>query len=395
MRTSWWRSKTELVPEQLDFIKLPSQGRYSLVGPPGSGKTNLLLLRAQFIAGTGERNVLIITFTNALTDFIRSGIGKTGLISAEQVKTFHSWAAGHIIDHLGFDALKKVSDVDALTKGRDFDDTTRADIVEKLRAANKTLSVTKIYSAIFVDEAQDLSADELELLLSLSDKVCICGDARQGIYEKDGLSVTEKLKLTQHKLTSHFRIGQRIAQVADKLMPPGEGELGLEATANYNPKIQGTASANMHPMDSRAEQFAKMEAMIRVQLVAFNEDSIGVFAGKKTTIADLKAMFDATDLAGVVAYHGVDDDASFSSDKRIYVMTLHAAKGTEFRAVHIFAAEELHNFPLRRTKLAYTGITRAKTALNVFRTGPTSNALENAFAVTTHMDLDDLFEEKV
>lgn len=385
MQTSWWRSKNELVPEQLDFIKLPTQGRYSLVGPPGSGKTNLLLLRAQFIAGTGEKNVLIITFSKALCDFIRSGIGKSGLISPEQVKTFHSWAGGHIVDQLGFGAI---------SKGGSFDEATRAEVVQKLKVANAKLPSAKVYSAIFVDEAQDLSSQELELLLCLSDKVCICGDLRQGIYEQDGLSVAEKLNLSQHKLTSHFRIGQRIAQVADKLMPPGEGELGLEATANYNPKTQGTATAKMNPSNSRAEQFAEMEALIQIQLVAFKDDSVGVFAGTKAAIAELKERFDATDLASLVAYHSGDGEASFSSDKRIHVMTLHGAKGTEFRAVHIFGAEELHDFPLRRTKLAYTGITRAKTALNVFRTGPTSNALENAFAESSHMDLDDLFEVK-
>lgn len=385
MRTSWWRSKSELVQEQLDFINLPVQGRYSLIGPPGSGKTNLLLLRAQFIAGTGEKNVLVVTYSKALSDFIRSGIGRSGLIAPEQVKTFHSWAGGHIIDHLGFGER---------SKGSKFNDATRIEIVEKLKAANTKLATPKVYSAIFVDEAQDLTVDELELLLCLSDKVCICGDLRQGIYEKDGLSVVDKLKLTQHRLTSHFRIGQRIAQVADKLMPPADGVVGLEATANYNPKVQGASTAKMHTCGSRADQFKEMEILIRVQLDAFKDDSIGVFAGTQATIAELKEKFDATDLAGRVAYHDGEGDASFSSDKLIHVMTLHASKGTEFRAVHIFGAEELHDFPLRRTKLAYTAITRAKTALNVFRTGPTSNALENAFAESAHIDVDDLFEEK-
>ena len=353
---------------------------------PGSGKTNLLLLRAQYIAGIGEKNVLIITYTNALCDFIRSGIGKSGLISSGQVKTFHSWAGSHIIDNLGSKAI---------STGEAFDEVTRAEIVEKLEMANSNLPSKKVYSAIFVDEAQDLSAKELAILLSLSDKVCICGDIRQGIYDKDGLSITEKLNLKQHKLTSHFRIGQRIAQVADKLIPSLDGELGLEATANYNPRIQGASTAKMYSLNSRDEQFSTMEQLIRVQLDAFKEESIGVFAGTKETILELKKRFDSTDLASLMAYHISGSDASFSSDKRIHVMTLHGAKGTEFRAIHIFAAEELHEYPLRRTKLAYTAVTRAKTALNVFRTGDTSKALENAFAESTHIEVDDLFEDSI
>lgn len=384
MKSSWWRKKNELVPEQINFISLPPQGRYMLLGPPGSGKTNLLLLRAQFLAGNGESNVLIITFTNSLCDFIRSGIGKSGHISAGQVMTFHSWAGNHIIDQLG---------VNKKPKGSAFDDATRAEILERLKEANAKRPSEKMYSAIFVDEAQDLSADELEQLLCLSDKICICGDDKQGIYYQDGLSIAEKLKLDKHELTSHFRIGQRIAQVADRLVPPPAGEAGLAARANYNEKLEGKSTAELHPKDSRDEQFAKMAELIRVQLVAFNDDNIGVFAGTNEAIAELKERFDATDLAGLVAYHGQEGGGSFLSEARIHVMTLHGSKGTEFRAVHIFAAEELHAFPLRRTKLAYTGITRARTALNVFRTGPTSAGLENAFAKPALMDMDALFEE--
>lgn len=384
MKSSWWRKRNELVPEQVDFINLPLHGRYSLVGPPGSGKTNLLLLRALFLAGNGEKNLLIITFTNSLCDFIRSGIGKSGHISPGQVMTFHSWAGNYIIDQLG---------VSKKPKGSAFDDATRAEILEKLKEANSKRPSEKMYSAIFVDEAQDLSADELQQLLCLSDRICICGDDKQGIYYKDGLSVAEKLKLEKHVLTSHFRIGQRIAQVADRLVPPPGGAAGLAALANYNEKLQGKSTAELHPMDSRDEQFAKMAELIGVQLVAFNDDNIGVFAGTNDAIAELKERFDKTELADLVAYHGQEGGGSFSSDARIHVMTLHGSKGTEFRAVHIFAAEELHGFPLRRTKLAYTGITRARTALNVFRTGPTSTAIENAFAKPGLMDMDALFED--
>ncbi len=365
-------------------MNLPLDGRYSLTGPPGSGKTNLLLLRAQFLAGSGEKNVLIITYSNALCNFIRSGIGKSGFISNDQVKTFHSWAGSHIVDQLGFGAISLAGK---------FDDTTRAEILEKLKEANTKLPSSKIYSGIFVDEAQDLSVEELELLLSLSDKVCISGDLRQGIYQKDGLSIAQKLNLTQFQLTSHFRIGQRIAQVADKLMPPDAGEPSLESIANYNPKIQGESTAKMNVLESRAAQFEKMIELIRIQLDAFNDDSIGVFAGTNDTIAELKRRFDATDLAGLVAYHGYED-SSFSPSKRIHLITLHSAKGTEFRAVHIFGAEELRSVHLRRTRLAYTAITRARTALNVFCTGETTRALDSAFAQTAYIDLDDLFEEK-
>ena len=44
-----------------------------ITGPPGSGKTNLLLLRANNLYLAGQRNIAIVTFTRALREFISSG----------------------------------------------------------------------------------------------------------------------------------------------------------------------------------------------------------------------------------------------------------------------------------------------------------------------------------
>jgi superfamily I DNA/RNA helicase len=384
VNSTWWRKLSDLDDAQKKFIELSPHGRFLLIGPPGSGKTNLLLLRAKFIAGAGEKNVLIVTFTKMLADFIRSGIASTKLISPSQVVTYHSWAVHHIGQHLG---LKAVPPLD------DFDEECRKQLIAGVRKANKKVPTKKLYSAILVDEAQDLSVEELEALLCLSDKICISGDIRQGIYKKDGLDVAKLLDLKTHTLTAHYRIGQRIAHVADRLIPPGDGESGLEATCNYNPKTQGKSTAEMHECGSRDQQFDKMLQLILVQLDAFKDELIGVFCSKNALV-ELRQRFDKTVIANNVCVHGVDSSASFQASSRIHVMTIHSAKGTEFRAVHIFGAEELRKFPMNRREIGYTAITRAKTALNAFRTGETNKPLESAFATPSHVNIEDLFSEK-
>ncbi|WP_394686647.1 UvrD-helicase domain-containing protein [uncultured Xanthomonas sp.] len=383
MDTSWWRKKDELDEEQKAFILAPSTARLMLEGPPGSGKTNLLLLRAQFIAGQGEKNVLIISFTRSLADFMRNGVEGKGLISGDQVRTYHSWANEHIREYLG-EAL--------VPDGNEFDDEVRARALELVRAARNKLPATKLYSGIFVDEAQDFSVDELECLLELSDKICVCGDVRQGLYKRDGLSIADKIDLQRITLKRHYRIGQRIAEVADRILPPVDGAESLSATANYNAKTYGIATAKLHDCASRDEQFEKMCDLISVQLDAFKGDSIGIFCGRKDSAAEVMERFVGTEFEGKVCLHGAGG-GSFGSGKLIHIMTMHAAKGTEFRSVHIFGAEELKKFPLNRSRLAYTAVTRAKTALNAYRTGPTSHVLEAAFAEPVHMDLDALFHE--
>lgn len=382
MDTSWWVSKDDLDDAQKDFIKLPAAGKYQLQGPAGSGKTNLLLLRAQFVAGKGEKNVLVVTYTNALCDFMRSGLVATGLIEPEQVRTFHSWAFEHVAQYCG---------VRLVEKGASFDDVVRANAVKLLQEANTKIPSPKLFSSIFVDEAQDLTVEELECLLSLTDNICVCGDVKQGIYNRDGLSIAEKLGLEVHRLTGHYRIGQRIAQVADKLLPPENGAPSLESTANYNAKKMGTSTAELHRCDSREEQFDKLCEILAVQLDAFPDEKIGIFCGKRDTASDLYSSFAGTEFEELSCWHG-SDDASFQSDKRIHIMTMHSAKGIEFRAVHLFGIEELRRGPLSSNTLAFTAITRAKTALNAYCTGKTNPALEEAFAQPNHMELDDLFK---
>src|ERR1043166_2690688 len=196
MNSTWWAKPDDLDQAQRTFIQLPPQGRYILDGPPGSGKTNLLLLRAQFVAGSGEKNVLIVTYTNTLADFIRSGIALKNLISSSQIRTFHSWAVEHVRQYLGWTAVP-------LKKKQEFDDNARQKLLEAVQQANKKAPSKKLYSAIFVDEAQDLSIEELEGLLCLSDNVCICGDVRQGLYDQDGMSAAKGLGLKKNRSEEH------------------------------------------------------------------------------------------------------------------------------------------------------------------------------------------------
>lgn len=382
MNNDWWRSLDQLDPAQKAFIALPKEGKYSLDGPPGSGKTNLLLLRAQYIAGGGEKNVLVVTFTKTLRNFIRSGIGGKGLILPDQIQTYHSWAARHVMEYL---------DLPNETKGIAFNDVARLRLLEKVREANSKVPSSKLYDAIFVDEAQDLTLDELEVLLCLSDKICICGDTKQGIYKKNGFEISAKLKLTTHRLQNHFRIGPRIAKVADKLIPPKNGDISLQDSSGYIEDDMGESTAKLHQCSSRDEQFDMMLESIRVQLDAFNEDTIGILCGKRESLLELQERFSKTDLADDVVFHGADPSASFTGSSRIHVLTVHGSKGTEFRSVHLFAIEELAFYPLNQTKLAYTAVTRAKTSLQAYRTGPTSPKLESAFANPAVVEIEDLF----
>jgi superfamily I DNA and RNA helicase len=70
---TWWRELGDLDEDQRTVIGLPAEGSFLVKGLPGSGKTNLLLLRANYLMNTEHSNLVIIVFNRTLRDFIRSG----------------------------------------------------------------------------------------------------------------------------------------------------------------------------------------------------------------------------------------------------------------------------------------------------------------------------------
>ena len=145
----------------------------------------------------------------------------------------------------------------------------------------------------------------------------------------------------------------------------------------------------MNFCESRDEQFRLMCEIIDIQLDAFKDESIGVLA-KKDAIAELVDRFAGTKFESMLCVHG-KNGGGFGDGLMIHLLTINGAKGAEFRAVHIFGAEDFRRFPLNRRTISYTAVTRAKTALNVYCSGRTNSPLENAFAEPAHVEWDDLF----
>src|SRR5579883_2748838 len=73
MKRTWWVDINELDEDQKRVIALPGDGDYLLLGPAGSGKTNLLLLRGKYLYKRGEKNILVVVFTRTLQEFIVGG----------------------------------------------------------------------------------------------------------------------------------------------------------------------------------------------------------------------------------------------------------------------------------------------------------------------------------
>jgi superfamily I DNA/RNA helicase len=73
MNETWWVAQEQLNEAQATILALSLDKSYLVLGPPGSGKTNLLLLRANYAYLAGQQAISIVVFTRTLQEFLRAG----------------------------------------------------------------------------------------------------------------------------------------------------------------------------------------------------------------------------------------------------------------------------------------------------------------------------------
>jgi|SRR6185312_6455662 len=91
MSDTWWIGEDQLDDEQKDVIGLPLDSSFLVMGPPGCGKTNLLLLRGNYMVFGGYPNIAIVVFTRSLQEFIASG-GAQYAFPASKIMTSRRFA---------------------------------------------------------------------------------------------------------------------------------------------------------------------------------------------------------------------------------------------------------------------------------------------------------------
>lgn len=390
MEGAWWRQRQELDEEQEAVISLPFDGRYIITGPPGCGKTNLLLLRAAFMAKSGIKDQKVLTFGGVLSNFINTGKKE---LDSNQISTFASWAQRLCHARVeGFQERHETAGA-GLSKRARFEAQRASVARECLVALNATGYAPHTNEAIHADEVQDLMKDELRAIVKAAPRVTLAGDTRQSIYHGDAMELVPELGFIIKQLRTHYRIGKKIACVADRLYPPSTPGQSLEATTQYDEKkLESRAEHISSP--NRVAQFEAMYNELRGQLRAYPNEALAILIPRVKCFAELREFFSETELEPQVTYHEGNDGAQFESEARIHVMTVAGAKGTEFRAVHLYACEEAQG-PQDTHEFWYTAVTRAKTTLLAHSSPsspPVSAKLRSAFAQNERPTIDSLFE---
>jgi DNA helicase IV len=162
--------------------------------------------------------------------------------------------------------------------------------------------------------------------------------------------VITRARAKRSTLTSHYRNGLKICRVADGIKNLIDHPHGLEATSNYD-EAKFPSSVDVFPGLNLEEQVAKAIPRIQTQLLAYPGEMIGVLCPR---IEDLDAVRDQ------LAVSSLSAEIHVQQDRLVVLSTTMGAKGLQFRAVHILAADNLKRFPTQRN-LTYTAVTRTKT----------------------------------
>jgi superfamily I DNA/RNA helicase len=368
MNDDWWRAENQMDDDQLRICAAPVTEDHLVVGPPGSGKTNILVLKARQLRKTGKANIQVLVSTRSMREILVSGALKYNL-ELDKIKTIDRWMFDFLREH-------QVTPADGK-----YEDAHPARVKQCMTIAK---GHKDLFEGLFIDEGQDCSVEEVDLFRQLG-KVCfVTADHRQSIYRgRAGIDAWRNriARQRQTNLRYHYRNGQAICELADQILKPAdENELLLPSMRYKESESKSTITVE-HSADT-TQQIEKVIAALKNQLRAYNRDSdlIGVITPRHDVLTPLIAALKATEYANLCIFQERLENEpcmEFSPGKRIFVSTIHSAKGLEARALHIVAAEDFHGFPLERN-LIYTAVTRAKTSLTIHHSAELPPILSDA-----------------
>ncbi len=366
MSKTWWLKLEDLNDEQGPIINLPIGKSYLITGPPGSGKTNLILLRANYLYLSGIQNIEVVVFTRTLQEFIASG-GAHYDFPVQKVKTSKRFYTD-LLHRYGI-AVK------APAKFKEM----REYLIGETNKLIKKNNLANIFEAILLDEGHSFLPEEIDLFSKLSKTMFIAADGQQKIYDGEDCSANMSDAVDEeYTLHFHHRIGRQICKVADALMNDSPDYQPMRDNSQYDEVAMPSRVEPPQWFPSIDEQAAKIISSLKSQLKTYPDEFLGVLCPtRKDVLYPVREAIAASDLADISVCQGDSDAVEFTPGRRIVVCTIHAAQGVEFRTVHIAGAEYLRKLHQNRNA-AFTAVTRAKTNLSVYHTDTLPGYFEQA-----------------
>ena len=257
------------------------------------------------------------------------------------------------------------------------------------------LGTPRPFRHVLVDEAQDLTPAHLQLLRALvepgPDDLFLAEDSHQRIYGKKitlshyGIQVRGRSR----RLTRNYRTTRQNLDVAFGILDPGtyEDMEGQAEEHHYVSPRSGPEPLLLHASD-RADELSKAAELLTVWL---EQDRDSEDSAPESIAILVRDRYQRDAVVNGLAQHGVEVravDREAAGRGRPVVMTMHRAKGLEFRKVLLFdvsknaiprplrdqqySEADRDDALLRERSLLYVAATRARDQLAISWSGKAS-----------------------
>ena len=368
--------------QQEQVARTLGEGHRVIHGAAGSGKTMILIYRAQFLASTArpERPILVLCFNRTLADRIAALLRQRGVDERVQVRTFHSWCQD-LVRSYQLDAPRPAPGVGNAAKAATNDAYFEALALAVERAVDTGRVPGGQYHALLIDEAHDFEDAWLRIAARMVDpatrSLLVLYDDAQSIYR---LQQARKRKFNFSSVgieargrTSVLRLNYRnTAEVLALALQCTQGLLGAEG----DPAVDedqltrvAPATAGRHgplPVLVEARHALEEAGLLAERMARAHADGLGlnemaVLCRTRQQMRPIEAALRRCGLA-VQSMESQTFRRFDWQEPSVKLVTLHSAKGLEFALVCITGLQAM---PFRdeslteALRLLYVAMTRA------------------------------------
>lgn len=344
----WLVPRSELTPEQLRAIELPHTQHQVILGAPGSGKTQILLHRADELRRrlrVPDGRFRILVYTNVLKTYIRSALDLLGL-PLSTVTTFDDWCKSfyeqYVSQRIPWDRGNDRPDFEAI----------RETVAQKITAIAINLP---LYDFVLVDEGQDLPATSFEILRRVARHVTVCVDHKQQIYERGSTEgeILEALGLRRRNLVllDAYRCSPYVAHLGAQLLDAPEREQYLRQVRTHQTERE---TPLLYEAISFEDEKRRLVEVLRQRLLTDQRVAV-LFPLRRQVFGFAKAL----KAAGIEVETQANLDFSSGRPK---LVTYHSAKGLTFDSVllpRLVTGSFEQTSPERIRRLLFVAVTRA------------------------------------
>ena len=354
--------------QQEQIARTLGEGHRVIHGAAGSGKTMILIFRAQYLAAAArpDQPVLVLCFNRTLADRMAAQLRQRGVDERVQVRTFHAWC-NDVVNSYQL----------AVPPVADMNERYRVMVGTVERALQTGFVPGGQYTALLVDEAHDFEDAWLRMAVQLvnptTNSLLVLYDDAQSIYQKkrrkfnfasvgiEARGRTSILKMNYRNTAEVLALAVHCAQ--SLLLGAGESrdedEIPLVQPASAGRR--GTLPVLLQARDEREEAELIAERIEAARAAGTPLGDVAVLCRAKYLMRPIEQALARRRLP----VQSMNAQAFRRFDWRhpsVRLLTMHSAKGLEFPLVFVAGLQAL---PMRdetmedAARLLYVAMTRA------------------------------------